>query len=99
MMSKFNELINGEKPVLVDFYATWCSPCKLLAPNLVAAKEELGDLVSIVKIDVDANQEAAAVYQVRSVPTLLLFKNGKVLWRQSGVVSAEEIVSIIRQKM
>ena len=98
-MSKFNELINGDNLVLVDFYATWCSPCKLLAPNLVAAKEELGNKVSIIKIDVDANQEAAAVYQVRSVPTLLLFKNGKVLWRQSGVVSAEEIVSIIRQKM
>nr|WP_298655499.1 thioredoxin [uncultured Flavobacterium sp.] len=97
MMSKFNELINGDKPVLVDFYATWCSPCKLLAPNLVAAKEELGDGVIILKIDVDANQDVAAVYQVRSIPTLILFKNGKVLWRQSGVVAADEIVAIIRQ--
>jgi thioredoxin 1 len=97
MMSKFNELINGDKPVLVDFYATWCSPCKLLAPNLVAAKEELGDGVIILKIDVDANQDAAAIYQVRSVPNLILFKNGKVLWRQSGVVAADEIVAIIRQ--
>ncbi|MEY2701658.1 MAG: hypothetical protein RLY43_291 [Bacteroidota bacterium] len=96
-MSKFNELINGDKPVLVDFYATWCSPCKLLAPNLVAAKEELGDGVIILKIDVDANQDAAAIYQVRSVPNLILFKNGKVLWRQSGVVAADEIVAIIRQ--
>ncbi len=96
-MSKFNELINGDKPVLVDFYATWCSPCKLLAPNLVAAKEELGDGVIILKIDVDANQDVAAVYQVRSIPTLILFKNGKVLWRQSGVVAADEIVAIIRQ--
>lgn len=96
-MSKFNELINGDKPVLVDFYATWCSPCKLLAPNLVAAKEELGDAVIILKIDVDANQDAAAVYQVKSVPTLILFNKGKVLWRQSGVVAADEIVAIIRQ--
>jgi thioredoxin 1 len=97
-MSKFQELINGNKPVLIDFFATWCGPCQALAPILVDAKEGLGDAVSIIKIDVDKNQEIAAHFQVKGVPTMLLFQNGKMLWRQSGVVSKNEIVSIVKQK-
>lgn len=97
-MSKFQELINGNKPVLVDFFATWCGPCQVLAPILIEAKEELGEAVSIIKIDVDKNQEIAAHFQVKGVPTMMLFQNGKMLWRQSGVVSKNEIVSIVKQK-
>lgn len=98
-MSKFQELINSEKPVLIDFFATWCGPCQALAPILVDAKEELGEAVSIIKVDVDKNQEVAAHFQVRGVPTMLLFQNGKMLWRQSGVVSKNDLVSIIKQKI
>lgn len=98
-MSKFQELIASEKPVLIDFFATWCGPCQALAPILVDVKEELGDAVSIIKVDVDKNQEVAAHFQVRGVPTMLLFQNGKMLWRQSGVVSKNDLVSIIKQKI
>lgn len=97
-MSKFHELINGNKPVLIDFFATWCGPCQALAPILIDAKDELGDVISIIKIDVDKNQEIAAHFQVKGVPTMMLFQNGKMLWRQSGVVSKNEIVSIVKQK-
>jgi thioredoxin 1 len=97
-MSKFQELINGNKPVLIDFFATWCGPCQALAPILVDAKEDLGEAVSIIKIDVDKNQEIAAHFQVKGVPTMMLFQNGKMLWRQSGVVSKHEIVSIVKEK-
>lgn len=97
-MSKFQELINGNKPVLIDFFATWCGPCQALAPILIESKEELGDAVNIIKIDVDKNQEIAAHFQVKGVPTMMLFQNGKMLWRQSGVVSKNEIVSIVKQK-
>lgn len=95
-MSKFSELINQDKPVLVDFFAEWCGPCKMLAPILKQVKESLGDGVSIIKIDVDKNQALAAKYQVRGVPTLLLFKNGKQVWRQSGVLQKDEITRIIQ---
>jgi thioredoxin 1 len=97
-MTKFQELIQGEKPVLVDFFATWCGPCTMLAPILKEVKEDLGDSVSVIKIDVDKNQEIAAHFQVKGVPTMMLFQNGKMLWRQSGVVSKNEIVSIVKQK-
>ena len=97
-MSKFQELINGNKPVLIDFFATWCGPCQALAPILIESKEELGDAVNIIKIDVDKNQAVAAQYQVRGVPTMILFQNGKQLWRQSGVISKEEIIKIIVEK-
>ena len=95
MKSSFSQIINSETPVLVDFYATWCGPCKTLGPILTQVKEELGDAVKIVKIDVDKNQPLAAKYQVRGVPTMILFKNGKQVWRQSGVVQKEQLKQVI----
>lgn len=94
-MSNFSEIINKDKPVLVDFFAEWCGPCKMMTPILKDVKESLGDKVSIIKIDVDKNQPLAAKYQVRGVPTLILYKSGKQVWRQSGVVQKNELVSII----
>ena len=95
MKQNFSTLIAGQIPVLVDFYADWCGPCKMLAPILKQVKEELGDTIKIVKIDVDKNQSIASRYQVRGVPTMLLFKDKKQLWRQSGVLPKEEIIRII----
>lgn len=97
-MSSFQELINAETPVLVDFFATWCGPCQMLAPVLKDVKDSLGERVTIIKIDVDKNQSLAAQYQVRGVPTMMLFQNGKQLWRQSGVLSKEQIIETILQK-
>ncbi len=94
-MSNFSKIINQPKPVLIDFYAEWCGPCKMMSPVLKQVKDNLGDRVSIIKVDVDKNQELAAKYQVRGVPTLMLFKNGKQLWRQSGVLQKDEIINII----
>ena len=98
MNDSFDKIINSEKPVLIDFYATWCGPCQMLGPILKEVKESLGERVSIIKIDVDKNQEIASVYQVRGVPTMMLFQNGKQLWRQSGVLSKEEIIQTIIDK-
>ena len=94
-MSKFSDIINQDKPVLVDFYADWCGPCKMMAPILKQVKDNLGDRVSIIKIDVDKNQALAAKYQVRGVPTLILFKKGTQLWRQSGVLQKNELINVI----
>ncbi len=96
MKSSFNTIINSEQPVLVDFFADWCGPCKVLAPILKEVKDEIGDGVKIVKIDVDKNQPLAAKYQVRGVPTMILFKNGKQVWRQSGVLQKNDIINIIK---
>jgi len=96
MKSSFKEIIDSEIPVLVDFYADWCGPCKMLAPILKQVKDEMGDAVKIIKIDVDKNQPLANTYQVRGVPTMLLFKNGKQLWRQSGVLQKNNIVQVLK---
>lgn len=97
-MSTFNDIINSEKPVLVDFFATWCGPCQMLIPVLNQVKDSLQDRITIIKIDVDKNQELAAKLQVRGVPTMMLYQNGKQLWRQSGVLSKEEIIETVLGK-
>lgn len=97
MKDSFNNIINSDIPVLVDFHADWCGPCKMLAPVLKQVKEEMGTALKIVKIDVDKNQSLASTYQVRGVPTMLLFKNGKQVWRESGVLQKNDILSIIQQ--
>ena len=96
MSQKFNEIIQSGTPVLIDFFADWCGPCKMLAPILKEVKEELGEGVKIIKIDVDKNQQLAAKYQVRGVPTMMIFKGGEQKWRQSGVLQKDEIVQVIR---
>lgn len=95
----FTELINQDKPVLVDFFATWCGPCKAQAPILDEVKQLLGDDISIIKIDVDKNQSAASIYQVRSVPTLMIFKKGELKWRQAGVFPTHELVKLLKDQM
>lgn len=93
----FEQMINSDKPVLVDFFATWCGPCKTMAPVLKEVKDAVGDAASIIKVDVDKNQASARQFEVQGVPTFLLFKKGKLLWRQSGVIPKATLINLIHQ--
>lgn len=98
MAESFSEIINSKTPTLVDFYAEWCGPCKTMHPILDQLKSEVGDRAKILKIDVDKNPSVSSKFQVRGVPTLIIFVEGKIVWRQSGVVSANELKSILLRK-
>jgi thioredoxin 1 len=98
MKETFGDIINGETPVLVDFFAEWCGPCKMMKPILEELSGRMGDQVRIIKIDVDRNPAVASSFQIQGVPTLVLFKAGKVLWRKSGVVPATQLEQVIKQQ-
>lgn len=95
----FSDVINSDTPVLVDFYADWCGPCKMMTPILKDLKKQMGGSINILKIDAEKNADAAIKYQVRGVPTLILFRNGRILWQQSGVVQAPQLKRIIEDKL
>ena len=99
MNAKFNEIISQEQLTLVDFYADWCGPCKMMSPILQEVKSVVKDDVKIIKINVDQHQDLAAEFMVRGVPTLMLFKDGKMLWRQSGVLGTNDLVNLLRQHL
>ncbi len=97
-MSSFNEIINSNKPVLIDFFAEWCGPCKMMPPILKEVSDVLGESVRVIKIDVDKNQSLASKLNVQGVPTLVLYQNGQQLWRQSGVIPAHQLIQIVKEK-
>jgi len=99
MKGDFNALINGDKPVLVDFHAEWCGPCKAQGPIISDLAKEIDGKVRIIKIDIDKNQAVAQRYHVKGVPTLALFKAGQIVWRQSGVQSKSQLMTVINQNM
>lgn len=96
-MSDFNQIIDSEKPVLVDFFAEWCGPCKMMKPILEDLKNMMGDEVTILKIDVDKNQPLSQKYQIQSVPTLMIFKKGEMVWRQSGVMQPAQLKEVLNK--
>ena len=96
-MAGFQELIKGDQPVLVDFYADWCGPCKTMMPVLEYVSGMVGDKAKIIKIDVDKNLQAAKAYKVMGVPTFVLFKKGEIVWRQAGVLSKEQLIKILNE--
>ena len=96
-MDNFQSIVNGQVPVLVDFYATWCAPCRMQSPIIKQVKETVGDMATVIKINVDANETLAAKYNISSIPTLLIIKNGEVVWRASGVQQADVLVEKIKE--
>jgi thioredoxin 1 len=96
-MASFNSIIESDKPVLIDFHATWCGPCKAMVPILKDVSKKVGEMATILKIDVDKNPKVAAKYQIQGVPTLMVFKQGKMLWRKSGVAPANQLVDILEK--
>jgi thioredoxin 1 len=99
MNQSFQEIINGDKPVLIDFFAEWCGPCKMMKPILDDVKNEIGEDASVIKVDVDKNPAVASALNIRGVPTLMIYKKGQVLWRKSGVVPADQLTSLLKQYM
>lgn len=96
-MSDFNELINSDKPTLVDFWAPWCGPCKMMTPIIEETKTKLGDKATVLKVNVDENKEVSIKYGIRSIPTLVLFQKGQPIWRQSGVVQSSKLVEEVEK--
>ena len=94
-MGSFNEVIKSGKPVLVDFYADWCGPCKMMAPILKETKDAFGEKITIIKVDVDRNRETAQHYSIQGIPTLILFQNGQIKWRESGVIPANDLKKLL----